>query len=147
MTRYWSQHTDDPVVLTQIRLIISLWSPEPAGVQNNSYWINLAFSHANADELWKARPNIAGRPCRRRLLWWCCLVRNRILALGMRRPYRLHRGPSEEDMFSQLDFSFEATSYPSVELQLKQIATLAFLWLCKLSEIMAAIAVFQQRTN
>lgn len=65
----------------------------------------------------------------------------------MRRPYRLHRGPSEEDMISQLDFRLDAASYATDEIQQKEIANLAFIWLCKLSEIMAAIAVFQQRTR
>jgi hypothetical protein len=109
--------------------------------------MNLAFKHANDDELWKTRPPIDGRPCRRRLLWWCCLVRDRMLALGMRRPYRLHRGPFEEELISELDFSFHAASYLATEIQSKRIAIFAFVWLCKLSEIMAAIAVFQRQTK
>jgi hypothetical protein len=122
-------------------------SPGPGGVQNNSYWMNLAFKHENEDELWKTRPPIDGRLCRRRVLWWCCLVRDRMLALGMRRPYRLHRGPFEEDLTSELDFSFEAASYLTTEIQSKRIAIFAFVWLCKLSEIMAAIAVFQRQSK
>ncbi|KAF4630029.1 hypothetical protein G7Y89_g8117 [Cudoniella acicularis] len=147
--RYWSQPTSDPVTLTQVCLILSLWSPGASGVQNNSYWINMAFKHANAGELWKSQPATAnGRPCRRRLIWWCCIVRDRVLALGMRRPYRLHKAPFEEDLISQLDFGLEARSPSStVDMQSKQTAILAFIWLCKLSEIMAAIAIFQQRTR
>jgi hypothetical protein len=65
----------------------------------------------------------------------------------MRRPYRLHRGPFEEDIITQQDFSPDAMSCSALEFQSRRIATLAFIWLCKLSEIMAAIAVFQQRTK
>jgi hypothetical protein len=65
----------------------------------------------------------------------------------MRRPYRLHRGPSEEDMISQFDFRLDVASYAADEIHQKEIANLAFVWLCKLSEIMAAIAVFQQQTR
>ena len=65
----------------------------------------------------------------------------------MRRPYRLHRGPSEEDMISQLDFRLDVESYTADEIQSKEIANLAFIWLCKLSEIMASIAIFQRKTN
>ena len=50
-------------------------------------------------------------------------------------------------MITQRDFSPEAMSYSELELQSRRIAILAFIWLCKLSEIMAAIAVFQQRTK
>jgi hypothetical protein len=70
-----------------------------------------------------------------------------MLALGMRRPYRLHRGPFEEDLISELDFSFEAASYLATEMHSKRIAIFAFIWLCKLSEIMAAIAVFQRQSK
>jgi len=160
--RYRSQPPEDPVVLTQICLLLSLWSPGSIsegprylkhqyccsdGVQNNSYWLNLAFKHATAGELWRAQPDNVGQPCRRKLLWWCCLVRDRVLALGMRRPYRLHRAPFEETLISQVDFGLER-KYPSyTDFQSKQISMLAFIWLCKLSEIMAAIAVFQRRTR
>jgi hypothetical protein len=65
----------------------------------------------------------------------------------MRRPYRLHRGPSEEDTISQFDFRLDVASYAADEIHQKEIANLAFVWLCKLSEIMAAIAVFQQQTR
>lgn len=65
----------------------------------------------------------------------------------MRRPYRLHRGPCEEELLLPLDFGLKATVYVVPEIQSRQIATLSFIWLCKLSEIMAAIAVFQQRTR
>ncbi|RDL40752.1 Uncharacterized protein BP5553_00731 [Venustampulla echinocandica] len=145
--RYWSAPLADPVVLTQICLIISLWSPGPAGMQNNSYWLNMAFKHATSGQLWKSQPTSDGRPCRRRLLWWCCLVRDRVLALGMRRPYRLHKAPFEEEMISQVDFGMEATSPLFTALESKQASMLAFIWLCKLSEIMAAIAVFQRRNK
>lgn len=146
--RYRSQPTEEAVVLTQICLLISLWSPGPGGVQNNSYWLNLAFKHANDDELWKTQPSTDGRQCRRKLLWWCCLVRDRILALGMRRPYRLHRGPCEEALLTPTDFDLKVTAdQQRTDIQSKRIAILAFVWLCKLSEIMAAIAVFQRQTR
>jgi hypothetical protein len=70
-----------------------------------------------------------------------------MLALGMRRPYRLHRGPFEEDLISELDFSFETASYLATEIHSKRIVIFAFIWLCKLSEIMAAIAVFQRQSK
>lgn len=65
----------------------------------------------------------------------------------MRRPYRLHRGPCEEEIISPADFGLEPAVYSVPEMQSKRIAATAFIWLCKLSEIMAGIAVFQQQTN
>ena len=135
------------MVLTQLCLIISLWSPGPAGVQNNSYWLNLAFRHAAAGELWKAKPDVDGRPSRHKLLWWCCLVRDRILALGMRRPYRLHTAASEKYPISHVDFGLEAANPSFVDRHSKNLQIRAFIWLCKLSDVMAAMAIFQQRNR
>ena len=135
-------------MLTQICLIITLWSPGPAGAHNNSYWLNMAFKHANAAKLWSVQPATEGRARRRRILWWCCLIRDRILALGMRRPYRLHKAPFEEMLMSTDDISLEpSTSYLPTEARFTRTPTLEFIWLCNLSEIMAAIAIYQQRAN
>lgn len=73
------------------------------------------------------------------------MVRDRVLALGMRRPYRLHKDPFEEPLISELDFGLEATSPFYTDIQSKRVSIMGFIWLCKLSEIMAAIAVFQRR--
>lgn len=75
------------------------------------------------------------------------MVRDRVLALGMRRPYRLHKDPYNEMMISELDFGLEATSPMFTDIRTKRIAIMGFVWLCKLSEIMAAIAVFQRRNR
>lgn len=50
-------------------------------------------------------------------------------------------------MVTPTDFGLESTAYDVPEMQTRRIATMAFIWLCKLSEIMAAIAVFQQQTR
>ena len=65
----------------------------------------------------------------------------------MRRPYRLHKAPFQEKLITELDFGLEATSPAFTDIESKRISILAFVWLCKLSEIMAAIAVFQRRNR
>lgn len=50
-------------------------------------------------------------------------------------------------MISPVDFDLEAMANSDVGIHSKHIEMLAFIWLCKLSEIMAAIAVFQRRTK
>lgn len=75
------------------------------------------------------------------------MVRDRVLALGMRRPYRLHKDPFEEPLISELDFGLEATTPLYTDVHSKRISVMAFISLCKLSEIMAAIAVFQRRNR
>jgi hypothetical protein len=133
--------------MTQIELLLSLWSPPNSGHQNNSYWLDMAFRHAKEAKLWEPRSDNVHKPCRLRLLWWCCIVRDRVLAIGMRRPHRLHRVPSEVFIISAKDFGLEEVTPFYTNTESKRIEILAFIWLCKLSEIMAAIAVFQNRIN
>ncbi|PVH74660.1 hypothetical protein DL98DRAFT_658625 [Cadophora sp. DSE1049] len=149
--RYWSQLTTDQVVLTQICLILSLWSPGWIGTQNNSYWLDMAFKHATCERLWEVKLNDLNKKDdpnnRNRLLWWCCLIRDRVLALGMRRPHRLHKAPSltHDHLITSSDFGLEA-QYPSyLDVESKQLAMLSFIWFCKLSKIMARIAVVKGR--
>ncbi|PVH69062.1 hypothetical protein DL98DRAFT_661875 [Cadophora sp. DSE1049] len=131
-----------------VSLIISLWSPAPpAPIQeNNSFWVDLAFKHANAAKLWDTRESgfLAGF-CRRRVLWWCCIVRDRHLVVVLRRPYRLHHITATAVLPSERDFGIEATEPSFMDLPLKHLAILSFVWLCRLSEIMARIANFQRQ--
>ncbi|KAH7409041.1 hypothetical protein BKA64DRAFT_664044 [Cadophora sp. MPI-SDFR-AT-0126] len=146
--RYWSAVDIDPVLLTQVTLIISLWSPAPpAPIQeNNSFWVDLAFKHANTAKLWDTRESGSSADFyRRRVLWWCCIVRDRHLAVVLRRPYRLHHIPAITDLPSKRDFGIEAMDSSFVELSLKHLAILSFVWFCRLSEIMARIANFQRQ--
>ncbi|KAH8803134.1 hypothetical protein F5884DRAFT_861470 [Xylogone sp. PMI_703] len=148
--RYWSQLTVDPIVLTQICLILSLWSPGWIGPQNNSYWLDMAFKHATSGQLWKSPSETERRGpyCRRRILWWCCVVRDRVLALGMRRPQRLHKipeGEEEDNIITESDFGPEAKFPAFTDLPSKKSAMLTFIWFCKLSKIMANIAVAQRK--
>jgi hypothetical protein len=111
----------------------------------------MAFKHATMGRLWEVQPSTLssskGRKCRERLLWWCCLIRDRVLALGMRRPHRLHKTPIQDDIISEEDFGLEAI-YPSyTDVKSKRVAMLAFIWFCRLSRIMEAIAVVQRRNR
>ncbi|TAQ84641.1 hypothetical protein B7494_g7038 [Chlorociboria aeruginascens] len=110
--RYWSQPTADPVVLTQISLILSLWSPGWPGAQNNSYWLDMAFKHATMGRLWESQSDS--------------------IALGMRRPHRLHQAPIEDAIISEKDFGLEAQFPIHTDLKSKQIAVFAFIWFCRL---------------
>jgi hypothetical protein len=145
--RYWSQPTLDPVVLTQVCLLLSLWSPGWIGSQNNSYWLDMAFKHATAAKLWEQMPSDTNQNCRRRLLWWCCLIRDRVLALGMRRPHRLHKARHTETLITEKEFGLEGKFPSYTDIESKRVAMFSFIWFCKLSKIMEAIAEAQGRNR
>lgn len=107
----------------------------------------MAFKHATDAKL--SEPHSDGelsiRRCR--VLWWCCVVRDRVLALGMRRPHRLHKTSIKDAFITENDFGLEA-KYPSyTDLRMKKVTMLAFMWLCKLSLIMEELAIIQRRTK
>jgi hypothetical protein len=134
-------------VLTQISLLLSLWSPDNSGFQNNSYWLDMAFKHATAGMISESRYEDNTQPCRRKLLWWCCLVRDRLLALGMRRPHRLHTTSQSQNIITEKDFGLEAQRPYYTDLKSKRVAMVSFIWFCKLSNIMASIAIFQRQNK
>jgi hypothetical protein len=144
--RYWSQQTNDPLVLTQVCLLLSLWSPGWIGFQNNSYWVDMAFKHATSARLSELTSNDSANR-RGRVLWWCCVVRDRVLALGMRRPHRLHKTPNEDAVVSEDDFGLEAKFPHHSDIRVKRVNMLAFVWLCKLSRIMEGLAIIQRRAK
>jgi hypothetical protein len=61
-------------------------------VQDAWYWIGLAISHAQAVglhlDIGHADMNGARRKWRRRL-WWCCFIREHVVAMGLGRPSRI----------------------------------------------------------
>lgn len=62
----------------------------------------------------------------------------------MRRPYSLHLAPLREYTISDDDFGLEAKSPSFTDVRSKHIEIRIFVWLCKLSDIMASMALFQQ---
>ncbi|KAH0835261.1 hypothetical protein FOPE_03894 [Fonsecaea pedrosoi] len=83
---------EDPLAIAQGSLMLSLIAPTDSMHQDNTLWLNIAIQYtkvlrgyrspvkANQSSAW---PNGAQR------LWHCCLIRDRILSLGMRRPLQI----------------------------------------------------------
>jgi hypothetical protein len=66
----------------------------------------------------------------------------------MRRPYRLHvTTPFADNSLTAMDFGQEATSPSYTDRQSKRNDIGLFIWLCKLSNIMAAILIFQEHAQ
>ena len=65
-------------------------------------------------------------------------------SFGLRRPYRLHESKSGWKTVTDKDFGLEAIFPRFVSVHSKHNTIAAFLWLCKLSEIGAAITLFQE---
>ncbi|KAJ9640575.1 hypothetical protein H2204_003203 [Knufia peltigerae] len=84
------QHNDsnrDPLIMTRAGILLS-YHTSPGSMRSNSYWMTLAIHcarEARADDY----QCVGNSPERRRTLkrlWWSCILRDRTVSLGVRRP-------------------------------------------------------------
>jgi hypothetical protein len=130
--------------LTKAALLLSFWSPYDSQIQVNSYWIDQAFYHANEAGLHQPATYDVSRGNRDRLIWSCCLLRDRTIAFGLRRNHDLHDGSDTTGMAQDGDFGLEAHHYSFTEHSLKRRQIQAFINLCELSQVMASIMKMQK---
>lgn len=94
-------------------------------------------------DLWDNSRDSGSLSCRRQITWWCCLIRDRLVSLGLRRPHRLQGRTSVRPMVQWEDFGIESCQPTYTNRRSKKIQMSAFIALAKLSEVMAKIATFQ----
>ncbi|OQU99363.1 Fungal specific transcription factor domain-containing protein [Cladophialophora immunda] len=123
------------VALIQTALLLSHWSPYNKSREVNSFWIDEAFRHAILGRLYNSTD------CHDVRTWWCCVVRNRVLALALCRPNKLRRiepGKLPEFWACERNPALTRSKYhPGKDVD--QI----FVALCKLSKIMSEILALQ----
>ncbi|CAG9977511.1 unnamed protein product [Clonostachys byssicola] len=105
----------DSFVLAQTCLLLSLQATlfEPS---LNSMWLSKAISHAEhagANKYFNQAPMDAGRILENKRLWWCCILRDRMIAVGVRRSIQVtpdrfdftNPGLEEADLAEEIDTS------------------------------------------
>ena len=125
----------DPISISQAALILTYYSTdrEPLGLLANTNWLRIAIQNATMEKvhMYGQDPELSPeeRLCRKRLWWYvllehpsdtstncvqrCCILRDRIMPLGVRRPIQITRDNfdftqepiSEEDLESESEFS------------------------------------------
>jgi hypothetical protein len=78
----------EPISTAQGALLLS-YSPETHNHKVNSFWLSIAIRHAkdaNAHAYDSDSALTERERNRRKRLYWCCILRDRILPLGVRRP-------------------------------------------------------------
>ncbi|KAM6513191.1 hypothetical protein FALCPG4_015653 [Fusarium falciforme] len=98
-----------PVHLSQAALLLTYWSPSDSSrlKRPNSTWLSMAIQNARAAQgpKYAAMQTISKtadvkhhkRQTSLKRLWWCCIIRDRILPLVVRRPLQITRSDFDFD--------------------------------------------------
>jgi hypothetical protein len=138
-------YTLDQLELTKVALLFTYWHPFDSQSRVNNYWVDRAFHHARAIRLWDAKYDNEDTTSRRRIIWWCCLLRDRLVSIALRRAYRIQEVKVSWPVVDVTDFGLEVMFPKFVDVKAKRAAIEAFIWLCKLSDIIRDVAVFHER--
>ncbi|KAI1342803.1 fungal-specific transcription factor domain-containing protein [Xylariaceae sp. FL0016] len=104
------------VCLSQTALLLSYWAPNwsHATKKPNSAWLGSAIQNAKSAEahLYSAMPTFSPltdpvqykKQNTLKRLWWCCIIRDRILPLGMRRSIQITRSHFDLDANAGLGY-------------------------------------------
>ncbi|KAM5369085.1 hypothetical protein ACJZ2D_009180 [Fusarium nematophilum] len=102
---YESCTEPDHVSMAQASLLLTYWCPHGSNEEKaNTSWLKAAIKHAMALGAHKYADSPRRKDVLKRI-WWCCIVRDRIMPLCLRRRIHITRG----------DFDFDTHEPPSVE--------------------------------
>jgi hypothetical protein len=98
-------------VLVQALLLMTYWYETPDDQKDTWHWMGVAISLAHTIGLHR-NPATGVMPVRKQKLWkriwWSCFMRDRLIALGMRRATRINDEDFDVPMLEEEDFEIEA---------------------------------------
>lgn len=101
----------DRVVVVQSVLLMTYWYESPDDPKDVWHWLGVAISLARTIGL---NCNTSSSPLslqKQRLwkrIWWCCYMRDRLVAIGMRRPIRIRDDDFDVPMLEVSDFETQS---------------------------------------
>jgi len=134
----------DHLVLSKTAILLSLWNPRDAQTEANTFWVERANNNLTA-----AIPlfdRSSANKVRLPILYWCCLIRNTLVAYAMRRQYRYQ--PEGRELFTPEDaernFGREAVSPVYLQPTVKRKMISLFVWTCQLCKILNSVMASQR---
>ncbi|KAI9372134.1 fungal-specific transcription factor domain-containing protein [Aspergillus egyptiacus] len=101
---------DDRIVIVQTLLLMTYWSDHNSPQRDIWDWIGICNVNAHSIGL-NRDPSSSDMDIRtkrlRTRIWWCLFSRDRLIAMGMRRPTQVNEGSSNLPMLRLEDFNFE----------------------------------------
>ncbi|KAL1838603.1 hypothetical protein VTJ49DRAFT_2471 [Mycothermus thermophilus] len=108
---YDFDYETDRLVLVQGLLLMTYWYETPDDQKDTWHWMGVAISLAHTIGLHRDPAKTPMIPRKQRLwkrVWWSCLMRDRLVALGMRRPTRIKSEDFDVPPLTEDDFDLEA---------------------------------------
>ncbi|THZ08078.1 hypothetical protein D6C93_00694 [Aureobasidium pullulans] len=106
----------DRISLIQSLLLMTFWYETPDDQKDSHHWMGIAVSLSHTIGLHRNPERSSMIPKQRRLwkrIWWATYMRDRLIALGMRRPTRIKNEDFDVPMLTIDDFEFASLSSQS----------------------------------
>lgn len=103
----------DRVSVVQSVLLMTYWYESPDDPKDIWHWLGVAISLARTIGLNCNTSNSPLSPHKQKLwkrIWWCCYMRDRLVAVGMRRPIRIRDDDFDVPMLEVSDFETRSLS-------------------------------------
>ncbi|KAI0840077.1 fungal-specific transcription factor domain-containing protein [Hypoxylon sp. FL0890] len=107
---YDFDYESDRLILVQGLLLMTYWYETPDDQKDTWHWMGVAISLAHTIGLHRNPANTNMSPRKQKLwkrIWWSCFMRDRLIALGMRRPTRIKDEDFDVPMLDEQDFEIE----------------------------------------
>ncbi|KAL9572035.1 hypothetical protein ACKAV7_003752 [Fusarium commune] len=98
------------LVVVQALLLMTYWYETSEDQKGAWHWIGVAISLAYTMGLHQDPRTTSMSTARQKLrkrIWWSCFIRDRLIALGLRQPSRIHDGDFNVPMLEEGDFEIE----------------------------------------
>ncbi|KXJ87867.1 fungal-specific transcription factor domain-domain-containing protein [Microdochium bolleyi] len=114
---YGLDYESDRVTLVQSLLLMTHWYDSDSDDKHTWYWMGLALTTAHVEGLHRdlEEPQHTTKKGRlRRRIWWSCVIRDRLLGLGIRRPSRIREDEFSVERLRLDDFDISLPLPPAV---------------------------------
>lgn len=102
---YDFDYESDRLVLVQALLLMTYWYEAPEDQKDTWHWMGVAISLAHTVALHRNPASVSATQHKlRKRIWWSCFMRDRLIALGMRRPTRIKDEDFDVPMLEATDF-------------------------------------------
>lgn len=96
------------LTVVQSLLLMTYWYETPEDYKDTWHWMGRAIDHAYTLALHRDPKGMDADHKLRKRVWWSCFMRDRLIALGMRRPTRVKDEDCDVPMLTEDDFEIKA---------------------------------------